>query len=402
MLQTETGYERRQTLRVGIIGTGYAARSRAEALRKDEQVQIVAVAGRTPQRSAAFAAEFGATAYSDWSSLFCEQRLDLVFVSTINRDHAAIARAALEAGIHTVVEYPLAFSAAEARSLVQLAAERRLLLHVEHIELLSGVHQLLRRELAGLGKLFAVRYITLTATHPAPDRWTYRPDLFGFPLTGAVSRIHRLVDLLGKVERVSCQLRYDGPDLPHRYSSCYCTAQLSFANGLLAVLTYGKGDSLWCSQRLLEFHGQRGGLLINGEEATLLRPGSAHPWRPAPAAACLSKIPAWCWITYGRAALFTWILRKCSTPLLWPKLLSNLPRRSRSSASRISILVAAWLWLAPCLGIALGCWWDRWWRPTVYGAGCELSVGRIFRSASPSQGPAGCSGIATPSPSCIL
>jgi len=277
MLQTETGYERGQTLRVGIIGTGYAARSRAEALRKDEQVQIVAVAGRTPQRSAAFAAEFGATAYYDWSSLFCEQRLDLVFVSTINRDHAAIARAALEAGIHTVVEYPLAFSAAEARSLVQLAAERRLLLHVEHIELLSGVHQLLRRELAGLGKLFAVRYITLTATHPAPDRWTYRPDLFGFPLTGAVSRIHRLVDLLGKVERVSCQLRYDGPDLPHRYSSCYCTAQLSFANGLLAVLTYGKGDSLWCSQRLLEFHGQRGGLLINGEEATLLRPGGAHP-----------------------------------------------------------------------------------------------------------------------------
>lgn len=264
-------------MRVGIIGTGYAARSRAEALRKDGQVEIVAVVGRSPERSATFAAEFGAVAYFDWSSLFREQRLDLVFVSTINRDHGAIARAALEAGIHTVVEYPLALSLAEARSLVQLAAERRLLLHVEHIELLSGIHLLLRRELEGLGKLFAVRYITLTATHPAPDRWTYWPELFGFPLMGAVSRIHRLVDLLGKVERVSCQLRYDGPDLPQRYSSCYCTAQLSFANGLLAVLTYGKGDSLWCSQRLLEFHGQRGGLLINGEEAMLLRAGSAHP-----------------------------------------------------------------------------------------------------------------------------
>jgi len=277
MLKTGLGEGREQTLRVGIIGTGYAARSRAEAVSKDGQAQIVGIAGRNLERASSLAAEFGAVACPDWSSLLQDHRLDLVFVSTINRDHAPIARAALEAGIHTVVEYPLALSAAEARSLVQLAAERQVLLHVEHIELISGVHLLLKRELEGLGKVFAVRYITLTAAHPAPDRWTYRPELFGFPLMGAVSRIHRLVDLLGKVERVSCQLRYDGPDLPHRYNSCYCTAQLSFANGLLAVLTYGKGDSLWCSQRLLEFHGQRGGLLINGEEATLLRPGSAHP-----------------------------------------------------------------------------------------------------------------------------
>ncbi|MEN9241342.1 MAG: Gfo/Idh/MocA family oxidoreductase [Thermostichus sp. DG02_3_bins_51] len=264
-------------MRVGIVGTGYAARSRAEAVRKDEQAKIVAIAGRNPERVSAFAAEFGAAACPDWSSLLHGHQLDLVFVSTINREHAAIARAALDLGIHTVVEYPLALDVAEARSLVQLAAERKVLLHVEHIELISGVHLLLKRELEGLGKLFAVRYITLTATHPAPNRWTYQPHLFGFPLMGAVSRIHRLVDLLGPVERVCCQLRYDGPDLPHRYNSCYCTAQLSFADGLVAVLAYGKGDSLWCSQRLLELHGQRGGLLINGEEAMLLRPGSAHP-----------------------------------------------------------------------------------------------------------------------------
>ncbi len=264
-------------MRVGIIGTGYAARARAAAVQRDEQVKLVAVAGRDFHRTSAFAAEFGATACPHWLSLLHDQQLDLVFVSTINRDHAPIARAALELGIHTVVEYPLALKVAEARSLVQLAAERGVLLHVEHIELISGVHLLLKRELEGLGKLFAVRYITITATHPAPVRWTYQPELFGFPLMGAVSRIHRLVDLLGPVERVSCQLRYDGPDLPHRYNSCYCTAQLCFANGLVAVLAYGKGDSLWCSQRLLEFHGQRGGLIINGEEAMLLRPGSAHP-----------------------------------------------------------------------------------------------------------------------------
>ena len=264
-------------MRVGIVGTGFAARLRAEAIQADGRAKLIAVSGRQGERAQLFASEFGATPYTDWLEMLHTSQLDLVFISTINRDHGPITRATLGAGIHAVVEYPLAFELAEAQALVSLAQDRDRLLHVEHIELLSGVHQLLKREIPGLGTVFSVTYTTINATRPAPDRWTYEPDLFGFPLIGAVSRLHRLVDLFGPIQQVSCQLRYEGPDLPRRFHSCYCVATLRFLSGLVGTVTYGKGESLWRSQRSLDVNGHLGGLLIDGEQAVLLRPDGAQP-----------------------------------------------------------------------------------------------------------------------------
>lgn len=264
-------------MRVGIIGTGFAARLRAEAIQADGRAKLIAVSGRQAERAQQFAGEFGATPYTDWLEMLHASPLDLVFICTINRDHGQITRATLGAGIHGVVEYPLAFDLEEAQSLVSLAQERQRLLHVEHIELLSGVHQLLQREIPSLGEVFSVTYTTINATRPAPDRWTYEPDLFGFPLIGAVSRLHRLIDLFGPIRQVTCQLRYEGPDLPRRFHSCYCVATLGFESGLVGVVTYGKGESLWRSQRSLDVNGHLGALLIDGEQAVLLRPDGAQP-----------------------------------------------------------------------------------------------------------------------------
>ncbi len=264
-------------MRVGIVGTGFAARLRASALQDDGRADLVGVSGHRTAQLQDFVSEFGGEGYPDWSALLHEAALDLVFVSTINRDHASITQAALGLGIHVVVEYPLAFDLEEAQSLVAFAKQRHLLLHVEHIELLSGIHLLLEREIRGIGDIFTVRYITLSTNRPAPERWTYVPDLFGFPLVGAVSRIHRLINLFGPIKQVSCQNRYDGLALPHRFSSCYCSALLTFTNGLTATLIYGKGESVWRSQRTIEVHGHRGAVLIDGEQAVLIRPDGAHP-----------------------------------------------------------------------------------------------------------------------------
>jgi predicted dehydrogenase len=58
--------------------------------------------------------------------------LDLVVVATPNRTHVPLAGAALSAGLPVVVDKPLATSAAGARSLVEAATERDLLLTVFH------------------------------------------------------------------------------------------------------------------------------------------------------------------------------------------------------------------------------------------------------------------------------
>ncbi|MFM6005605.1 MAG: Gfo/Idh/MocA family oxidoreductase, partial [Sphaerospermopsis kisseleviana] len=45
-------------MRVGLVGTGYAAKLRAEALKQDPRTQLVAIAGHTLEKTAALAQEF--------------------------------------------------------------------------------------------------------------------------------------------------------------------------------------------------------------------------------------------------------------------------------------------------------------------------------------------------------
>ncbi|MEM9534259.1 MAG: Gfo/Idh/MocA family oxidoreductase [Cyanobacteria bacterium P01_E01_bin.45] len=258
-------------VRVGIVGTGFAARLRAKSLLSDNRCQLVAITGRTPHRVQDFASKFGAQGFPTVEALLSGADVDLVFVSTINSHHASATQRSLEAGKHTVVEYPIAFDLEQARSLIGLAQHRQKLLHVEHVELLSGIHQTLKQEVPALGQIGYVQYTTIAAAQPAPNRWSYNPSLFGFPLVGAVSRIHRLVDLLGAVERVSCQLRYDGPNLPTTFSSCVCSAQLAFTSGAIADLTYAKGEHLWRSRRTIELHGSRGSVQLGGQHDVVVR-----------------------------------------------------------------------------------------------------------------------------------
>jgi biliverdin reductase len=265
-------------LRVGLVGTGYAAKVRAEAFGADARSQLVAIAGRTPFRTTEFSQPYGAEPMESWTDLVQRPDLDLIVISTINSEHGAIARCALEAGKHVVVEYPLALHLAEAEALATLAAAQRKLLHVEHIELLSGIHLALRATLPQIGVPFYVRYSNLNPQHPAPTKWTYQPESFGFPLVGAVSRIHRLTNLFGEVKTVSCRSRYWGREgLPSPYMACLCTAQLHFASGLIAEVIYGKGEAFWQAERHLTIHGERGAIAIDGEEGRLIQGEISHP-----------------------------------------------------------------------------------------------------------------------------
>ncbi|MFM6201375.1 MAG: Gfo/Idh/MocA family protein, partial [Dolichospermum sp.] len=201
--------------------------------------------------------------------LVAREDLDLVVLCTINQDHGKIARAALERGKHVIVEYPLALDVKEAEELIILAKTVNKLLHVEHIELLGGWHQTLKEHLYQLGDLFYVRHSTLNPQHPAPRKWTYNHEMFGFPLIGALSRLNRLIDLFGEVFTVNCHQRYWQVE-PDYYQTCFCSAQLCFDSGLLAQVVYGKGETLWQSERKLEVHGENGGIILDGDAAMLI------------------------------------------------------------------------------------------------------------------------------------
>lgn len=258
-----------EPIKAGIVGTGYAASQRADTLQKDQRSHLVGISSRTLTRAQEFAQTYATSLIDSWQQLVEHPDIDLVFICTINRDHGIIARAALEAGKHVVTEYPLSLNPSEAESLIALAQTTGKLLHVEHIELLGGLHQALRQFLPEIGKPFYARYATMVPKHPAPERWSYHQELFGFPFKGALPHVHRFTNLFGKVASVSCQSRFWGSS--DYYKACLCNGHMRFQSGLIAEVTYGRGETFWQSLRHFEVHAEEGTLIFEGPQGTLIR-----------------------------------------------------------------------------------------------------------------------------------
>ncbi len=263
-------------MRVGLVGTGYAAKLRAQTLLNDRRAELIAVVGgNTLSKTEAFAKDFQCKVLASPQQLIQED-IELVIISNVNSEHGAVARAALEADKHVVIEYPLSLDLVEASELINLAKSKNKLLHVEHIELLGGLHQALKQHLDKVGKVFYVRYSTIKPENPAPRKWTYSHNLFGFPLMGAISRLHRLTNLFGEVMAVNCHNRFWETEVEF-YQSCFCTTQLNFTSGLLAEVVYAKGETMWEAERKFEVHGENGGLIFNSQEGFLINAQETTP-----------------------------------------------------------------------------------------------------------------------------
>lgn len=271
------------SVRVGLVGTGYAADVRALALKADTRSHLLAVAGQSIDRTSAFAERHGIASVESWLDIVNDETLDLVVVATVSALHGEVAEAALNAGKHVVVEYPLSLDLAQAERLLAIASAKNLLLHVEHIELLGGLHQAMRSHLPSIGTPSYVSYRTLNPQRPAPLKWTYQPALFGFPFCGALSRVHRLTNLFGSVRAVDCCTRVvKRVAQPSFYSSILSSGRLQFASGMIAELTYGKGEGFWAARRDVEIQGSLGSLTFVRNEGLLTTVGGTQAIEVAP------------------------------------------------------------------------------------------------------------------------
>lgn len=272
-----------EVIRVGIVGTGYAAKTRVQAFEEDARSQVLKAAGRSADRGQAFAQTYGLQAAESWRALVEDAAIDLVVVATVSSLHGEVVKAALEADKHVVVEYPLSLDLAQAEALVALARERKRLLHVEHIELLGGLHHAMKEYLPRVGTPFYANYRTINVVRPASLKWTYRFDLFGFPFCGALSRVHRLTNLFGQVSAVDCCTRVvDSKVNADYFASVLSSARLQFASGLVAELTYGKGEDFWAARRDVEIQGRLGALVFEGNEGRLMTAEGTEPISVAP------------------------------------------------------------------------------------------------------------------------
>ncbi|PRB07699.1 oxidoreductase [Microbacterium sp. MYb64] len=112
----------RPSLRVAIIGTGMIAAAHARAAR-DAGATVLGVLGSSPSSSAAAAATWGIpSGFQDLDELLLS-RPDVVHVCSPNSTHLSYGRAIAEAGIHLVVEKPIATTLHDAQLLEEAVRE---------------------------------------------------------------------------------------------------------------------------------------------------------------------------------------------------------------------------------------------------------------------------------------
>ncbi|HEX6919411.1 MAG TPA: Gfo/Idh/MocA family oxidoreductase [Actinomycetes bacterium] len=153
------------TLRAGVVGLGMMGRHHVRVLRELDGVELVAVAdpGGDPHGVAGGLSVLGSVA------ALVEVGVDLAVVAAPTGLHEELALELADAGIHTMIEKPLAADAKAAHRIVEAFQSKGLVGCVGHIERFNPALQELRSRLE-TGELGEVYQIVTRRQGPFPAR----------------------------------------------------------------------------------------------------------------------------------------------------------------------------------------------------------------------------------------
>jgi len=132
------GRRTRPPVRVAVIGLGYWGPNLVRNLHEVPSAEVAYVCDSREEQLQTIANRYPAICgTTDFDRVLADDAVDAIAIATPVSTHADLATAALEAGKHVFVEKPLAASSAEAVALIELAAEKGLVLMPGHTFLYS-------------------------------------------------------------------------------------------------------------------------------------------------------------------------------------------------------------------------------------------------------------------------
>jgi UDP-N-acetyl-2-amino-2-deoxyglucuronate dehydrogenase len=112
-----------EKLRTALVGTGKVAHLHAAALRALPESEFVAVCGRPTAKLGEFAARYQVAAFTDVQEMIRKAGVQALCVCTPHPNHAAPTIASARAGVHVLVEKPLASSLADCDAMIEAARD---------------------------------------------------------------------------------------------------------------------------------------------------------------------------------------------------------------------------------------------------------------------------------------
>lgn len=119
-------------VRTAVIGVGYLGRFHAQKYAALPEAELIAVVDASLETAARVAEECQTTALQDYRDL--PGKVDAVSIVVPTQQHFEVAKFCLQNDIHVLLEKPMTVTVAEADELVALAAEKRRVLQVGHLE----------------------------------------------------------------------------------------------------------------------------------------------------------------------------------------------------------------------------------------------------------------------------
>ncbi|MDT7837930.1 oxidoreductase [Aquabacterium sp. OR-4] len=272
-------------LRVGLVGFGYAGSTfHAPLIRATPGLALVAVASSD---AAKVQCALGpAVAVLPVAALIDRDDIDLVVLASPNASHHPLARQALAAGRHVVIDKPFALDAGQAAELLALAESRGLLLSVFHNRRWDSdfiaLQQVLADGCVGRPVELASHFDRYRPT--VVDRWRERDTPgAGLWMDLGPHLLDQAVQLFGMPDAMAldrARLR------PGAMVDDWFSARLRWADGAWAGLRVTLGASMLAAAARPRFalHGLAGSWQVHGldvQEADLKRgatPASHAPW----------------------------------------------------------------------------------------------------------------------------
>ena len=112
-----------ERVKIGIVGCGKVAHLHAQALKNIPEAVFTCVFSRDSNKAEAFAGKYCVKAYSDIDEMLAGKDVEAVIICTPHPNHAQTAVKAAEAGVHVLVEKPLASSLEDCDTMIKAADE---------------------------------------------------------------------------------------------------------------------------------------------------------------------------------------------------------------------------------------------------------------------------------------
>lgn len=230
-------------VKVGLIGYGLFGRHHGRCLAETPGAELAAIAVPSEaSREAARRDHPSADVFSDYRDMLDHCDLDAVVIVAPNQWHASMAKAALQAGKHVLLEKPMAFSVAECDELIALADRQKKVLAIGHELRLSslwgGVRELI--EQGAIGRpLYALIDLLRFPYRSGSDNWRYDPARVGNWILEEPIHFFDLARwYLGDAgEPVSVYARANGRDESRPALTDNFSAVVNFPGSAFAVIT---------------------------------------------------------------------------------------------------------------------------------------------------------------------